>query len=238
MKKLRFPVTFAYVTGLILLGVAAVFFAIAWYFRLKPMEPDWGDWGTWAGAVGTIAGFAVAIATLWHNDKVRRQAEAEDRVAQARRVGITSTMEIEPAEAPWTAHQNAWTEVRGHPDIPSVEEQQYLDSYKGPWVGNVKYMAQNGTPYPLFGPVVKVDTPKLSYATPGQAPKAIPLPALIPGSTTSGSFSLEISVHPGEDMIPDLVALEFTDVWEDRWESTSRGCEKVVPVNDSPSEAR
>ncbi|GAP54458.1 hypothetical protein AHiyo6_10230 [Arthrobacter sp. Hiyo6] len=157
MKKPTFPVTFAYITGLVIFGAGAVFFAIAWHNRLAPLKTDWGDWATWAGAIGTIAGFAVAIATLWHNDKVRRQAEVDDRTAQARRVGITSTMEIEPATAPWTAHQNAWTEERAHPDIPSVEEQQYLDSYKSSstWILTKVHGSARSSTWRKTGPPIR-----------------------------------------------------------------------------------
>ena len=112
MKKSQSPGTFALITVLVVLGIAATFFASAWYFRLVPMETEWGDWGTWAGAVGTMAGFAVAIKTLRYDDQIRQESEADDRIAQMKRVAITSTKEVVPASAPWQAHQDAWTDDR------------------------------------------------------------------------------------------------------------------------------
>lgn len=227
MKKLNFPATFAYVLGLVLLGGTTLYFGIAWKLSLVPLETEWGDFATWLGAIGTIAGFAAATVTFWHSDKVRRDAEDTDRVALARRVGITSTMEVKPAHAPWKAHLDAWKGERGAANIPSVEEQLYQDAYRGPWVGKVTYTAQNGTPYPLFTPVVTVDSSKLPMPQSSPASRRIRLPALIPGSTTTGSFSVDLSDSDGEDMIPDLVELEFTDVWKVRWRTTSQGCEKI-----------
>lgn len=237
MTKLRFPVHFAYITGLVVSAGAAIYFGIALKLSLVPLKTDWGDFATWLGAVGTIAGFAVATVTLWHNDKMHRQAEADERIAQSKKVAITSTMEVEPAPAPWKAYKLGWTDGRAFPGMPTVEEQEYLDKYPGPWVGKVTYTAQNGTPYPLFNPVVTVDLSELQLQEPPTEPRKIRLPALIPGSTTTGKLSLDLKARPGEDMVPDLVELDFTDVWKDRWRTTSQGCEKAELPDEKPADA-
>lgn len=227
MELRKFIIKLTYSIVLFLSLSAAAFFAVAWHLRLVPLETAWGDWGTWAGAIGTIAGFAVAIATLWHNEKARRQADIDDRTAQARRVGVTSMVRVEQAPAPWQSHQAAWTGGRAIPNLPSAEEQEHLDSYSGPWLGKVTYTVYNGSPFPLFNPIVTGDITKISPELPAQPTKTTRLPALLPGSTTSGTWSIDLRIRPEEDMTPDLVELQFSDVWGDRWRSTSQGTDKV-----------
>lgn len=235
MKKTPLSTHIAYIAGLALFGGAAIFFAVAWKFRMAPLKTEWGDWATWTGAIGTIAGFGVAIWTLQSADKRHRKAEKDDRIIQARRVGITSIMEVEPAPGSWETHMQAWDDDRADSRLATAEERAHMDAYDGPWVGRVSWTAQNGSPYPLFSPKVTVDASKVSLLPTVTKPVLTSLPALLPGGTATGTFSLDLRSHNSDDMVPDLVELEFTDVWKDRWHSTSSGCEKIeVSANSNP----
>lgn len=187
-----------------------------------------GNVATWVGASGTILGFAAAIVTLWNKDKVRGRAEAAERLAQARRVGVTSHVDVKQDPHLWEQHKEAWKGERGHPDLVSVEEQAHLDSYEGPWEGKVMFTVQNGSPYPLFNPIVRIrDAPTVASTTPEIPLKSIALPVVLAGGTVDGKAPIHLSTHSGESMSPDLVELEFSDVWESRWLSTSDGCRKI-----------
>lgn len=232
-KMTPFHVSFTYISIIGVLAASTVVCAIGWSNELAPLKTEWGDVATWVGAVGTILGFAVAIGTLWHNDKARRDAEAAERLAQARRVGVTSHMVVEPDAGFWELHQKAWKGGRDHTDLASIEEQAHLDAYQGPWEGKVTFTVQNGSPYPLFDPVVRIGgVSTASSDAPVAALKTIPLTVVLAGGTAEGKATVSLSTYSGESMVPDLVELEFSDVWEDRWLSTSSGCRKVETVKE------
>ncbi|MFF1880562.1 hypothetical protein ACFVVC_03720 [Pseudarthrobacter sp. NPDC058196] len=232
------PFHFAYISITVALVASTVVCAIGWSLQLAPLKTEWGDVATWVGAGGTILGFTIAIATLWHNEKAGRDDEEAERLAQARRVGITSHMVLERDPLFWEAHQDAWKGWREHTGLPSVEERIHLDSYEGPWDGKVTFTVQNGSPYPLSNPVVRVrDVSTLSSTTPAPPLKTIAMPVILAGGTAEGKATVNLPAHSGESMIPDLVELEFSDVWEGRWLSSSSGCRKVEPADGLPPQA-